>query len=57
MKYYVVYIHNDPKIGACIASDVVCVDGIETEDDIIEITQQLTYKDNNPVIINWKLLA
>ena len=57
MKYYVVYIHTDPKMGACIASDVVCLDGIETEDDIIEMTQQLTYKDNNPVIINWKLLA
>ena len=57
MKYYVVYIHNDPKIGACIASDVVCVDGIETEDDIIEMRNQLRFKDNNPVIINWKLLA
>jgi hypothetical protein len=57
MKYYVVYIHNDPKKGACIASDVVCVDGIETEDDIIEMKNQLTYRYNNPVIINWKLLA
>ena len=57
MKYYVVYIHTDPKMGVCIACDVVCLDGIETEDDIIEMENQLTYRYNNPVIINWKLLA
>jgi hypothetical protein len=57
MKYYVVYGYTDQKLGVCVTCEVVCLDGIESEDDLIEMRNQLRYKDNNPVIINWKLLA
>lgn len=57
MKYYVVYMYIDPELGASMTSDVVCLDGVESEDDIIEMRDQLRYKDNKPIILNWKLLA
>ena len=57
MNYYVVYAYADPKLGACMTSEIVCLDGVESEDDIIEMRDQLRYKDNKPIILNWKLLA
>ena len=57
MKYYVVYMYIDPELGASMTSDVVCLDGVESEDDIIEMRDQLRYKENRPIILNWKLLA
>ena len=57
MKYYVVYGYADPERGTCMTSEIVCLDGVESEDDIIEMRDQLRYKDNRPIILNWKLLA
>ena len=57
MKYYVVYGHADPELGFCMTSEIVCLDGVESEDDIIEMRDQLKFKDNKPIILNWKLLA
>ena len=57
MKYYVVYVYADPELGVAITGEVVCLDGVESEDDIIEMRDQLRYKDNKPIILNWKLLA
>ncbi len=57
MKYYVVYGYADPELGICMTSEIVCLDGVESEDDIIEMRDQLRYKDNRPIILNWKLLA
>ncbi len=57
MKYYVVYGYADPVRGTCMACEVVCLDGVESEDDLIEMRDQLRYKDNRPIILNWKLLA
>lgn len=55
MKYYVVYMYIDKDKGACLASEIICMDGFETEDDIKEAQAQLSHED--ALIINWKLLA
>jgi len=57
MNYYVVYAYADPKLGACMTCEVVCLDGVESEDDIIEMRDQLKFKDYKPIILNWKLLS
>lgn len=57
MKYYVVYAYTDPKLGASMACEVVCLDGVESEDDLIEMRDQLKFKYYKPIILNWKLLA
>ena len=57
MKYYVVYGYADQELGLCMTSEIVCLDGVESEDDLIEMRDQLKFKDYKPIILNWKLLA